>query len=591
MDLLKGVLVVDVLSVKTLPKNALQIFLPDTADILCTHPMFGPESGKFSWRGLPCVYEKVRINSSLLAEADLRCERFLDIFRLAGCRMVEMSCETHDQAAAGSQFVTHFTGRLLSQLNLRPTPISTKGFETLLTLVDNTCKDSFDLFQALYQCNPNSSSQLQALQQAMVSITSQLQARSQDKAEEGIHFSDFVGRIQPSKTAETHARALELKRQGKDIVTTLTVGEPDFAPPEPIMRSLATAPTGYTPVGGVFELKQAIADDYARRKGVQYDAAKDILITHGGKQAIFLAVLALCQFGDEVVIPAPYWVSYPDIVRLSGADPVIVNCDPRKGYVMSPEQLTAALTPKTRMIIMCNPSNPTGGAYTTEELEQIAQVLRRPEYAHVLVLSDEIYERLTYDNFEHTSFAALPGMKERTLLVHGFAKAYAMTGFRLGYLASPQQPIIAAALKLQSQVNSCASSVSQHAGIAALREVPEEMLAPLYKGLKDKRNAIVSALREIPHVVCPIPKGAFYVFPDVSHFLGKNAKSAKSGRVVNTSTDLCNYLIEEHGLALPPGDAFGGPTGVRFSYATSMEDIQRAVERFRAGLEDLEIDE
>ncbi len=582
LDKLRGVLVVDVLSVKLLPKNVMQVLLPPEADILCTHPMFGPESGKFSWRGLPCVYEKVRVGKN-----DRRCEMFLDIFRKAGCRMVDMSCEIHDETAAGSQFVTHFTGRMLKELKLSSTPINTKGFETLLSVVDNTCKDSFDLFSALYKCNPKASAQLDAMKQAMSTITDQLQVA--DSGATGvIRLGDFVGRIQPSKTSETHARALELKRQGRDIVTSLTVGEPDFAPPKPILDALAECATvagrtNYTSVNGMFELREAIAKDCFARKGVKYDPKSEILITHGGKQAIFCAVLGLCNPSDEVVIPAPYWVSYPEIVRLSGAKPVFINRDPRADYILSPEELEAALTPRTRMIILCNPCNPTGCAYSRDQLEALAAVLRKPQHANVMVLCDEIYERLVYDGLEHVSFAALDGMAQRTILVNGFAKGYAMTGFRLGYLACPVKEITAAALKLQSQLNSCPCSISQYAGIAALEKVPDEMLAPLYKGLNEKRDIIVAALREIPHVVCPVPQGAFYVFPDISYYLKLKATS-KGGITVVTTTDFCNYLIEEHGLALPPGDAFGAPYGVRFSYAAAMEDIQKAVQRFSAAL-------
>mmetsp|Transcript_22480 Transcript_22480/g.35858 ORF Transcript_22480/g.35858 Transcript_22480/m.35858 type:complete len:1045 (+) Transcript_22480:109-3243(+) len=602
-NLLQDVLVVDVLSVKVLPKTVLQVVLPTAADVLCTHPMFGPESGKFSWRSLPLVYEKVRIGATQSGEgfvrADLRCERFLDIFRQAGCRMVDMSCEMHDEAAAGSQFVTHFTGRMLAELKLESTPINTKGFETLLALVDNTCKDSFDLFGALYKCNPNATKQLASLQEAMESLTAQLQGMSSagqvqvDDSQVDTRVSAFVKRISPSKTAETHAKALELKRQGKDILATLTVGEPDFPPPRPILdavtEGLENGATRYTPVGGTFELRQAVADYYKRRKSVRFDPNSEVLITHGGKQAIFCAILALCDKGDEVIIPAPYWVSYPDIVRLSNASPVIVDRSPANEYVLLPEELDAAITPQTRMLILCNPCNPTGCAYSPDQLEALAVVLRKPKNAHVFVLCDEIYERLVYDGLEHVSFASLPGMLDRTLIVNGFAKGYAMTGFRLGYLACTNKTIIKAATKLQSQINSCPCSISQYAGVAALERVTDDMVQPLYDELEKKRDTLVADIRHIPHVVCPIPRGAFYVFPDVSFYLGKGAKSRETGKVVNTSTDLCNYLIEEHGLALPPGDAFGGAFGVRLSYAASHEDLKSAVTRLKNGLLGLDV--
>lgn len=248
------------------------------------------------------------------------------------------------------------------------------------------------------------------------------------------------------------------------------------------------------------------------------------------------------------------------------------------------DELTCFLILETRMIIMCNPSNPTGALLEKEHLEALATVLRRPEYSHIYILADEIYERLTYDGKSHVSFAALEGMAHRTLTVNGFSKAYAMTGFRLGYVVGPSG-IIDACKKLQSQLNSSPCSISQRAGVVALT-VPDDVLQPLYDGLDKKRQYVLKRLNAIPKVVCPSVSGAFYAFPDVSAYFGSNVKTKAGVPILNT-TDLCKYLLEEHLLALPPGDAFGGPYGIRLSYATSMEELEKALNRLEQGLESL----
>mmetsp|Transcript_28167 Transcript_28167/g.34294 ORF Transcript_28167/g.34294 Transcript_28167/m.34294 type:complete len:408 (+) Transcript_28167:127-1350(+) len=404
-------------------------------------------------------------------------------------------------------------------------------------------------------------------------------------------LSSFVNRIGASKTAETFELATRLKQEGKDIVMTLCVGEPDFPPPKPILEAatdaLISGKTRYTPVQGVLELRQAIAKDLAKRKNVNIDPS-NILVTAGGKQAIFCVLLALCDEGDQVIVPAPYWVSYPEIVRLSGAEPVILKRNPKTNYILSPIELSAVLTARTRVIILCNPCNPTGTLYSRSELEALATLLSRPEYSHIYVLADEIYERLTYDGAEHVSFASIPGMEKRTLIVNGFAKAYAMTGFRLGYLAAPSK-ILKAALKLQSQLNSCACSISQYAGIRAL-ELEPSVLDPLYKELEEKRDLTIDRLNKIPKVTCSAAKGAFYAFPDVSAYIGPQIRNPVDGSAMSSTTALCQYLINNHGVALVAGDAFGAPNGIRLSFATSKEDINTAIDRLEKGLKELNVE-
>ena len=355
MGLLDGVLVVDVLSVKVFPKLKLLEKLPTGAGILCTHPMFGPESGKYSWKGLPMVHDKVRVEGDAMEEVSVR---FLKIFVAEGCFMVDMDCETHDRQAADSQFITHFIGRMIAKLNLSPTGIATKGFEALLALRDNTMKDSFALFSALYMYNLNASASLANIKDAVEDLAAQLRdgehadvsnLAPNESDRKDLRLSAFINSAKPSKTGEVFGRASEMRRNNIDVAMSLAVGEPDFSPPQIVLDAATQAVNGgetrYTPVPGTFELREAISKDLEKRKNMKVDPATEVLVTPGGKQAIFAAILSLCDEGDEVVVPAPYWVSYPEIVRLSRAEPVILQTEPKNAYVVTPIQLSAVLSP------------------------------------------------------------------------------------------------------------------------------------------------------------------------------------------------------------------------------------------------------
>jgi len=573
--LLGSALVVDVLSVKVHARKVLLDAWGALAnvDIVCTHPMFGPESGRYSWRGLPFVYERTRVNDHA------RCDEFLQVFKRAGCRMIEMSCEEHDAKAANSQFVTHFTGRSLAELALKPTGIDTKGFASLLDLVENTIKDSDDLFLALYRHNPMAAGTLDQLRGSVEGVSARLKHAA---AEPDIYrIADALGRVQPSKTVKTHAAAMELQRKGADVITTLTVGEPHFGAPEPALLAAeaclrSKTGTKYTAVGGTPELRRAICADYAKRKAVTFDPDTEVLVSGGGKQSIFQAVHATCGPGDQVVIPAPYWVSYPDIAALAGAKPVIVQRQATHGYILQPSELRAALCARTRVFILNNPCNPTGCLYTRAQLEALAAVLREPQFAHVLVLSDEIYERVVFDGLEHVSFAALDGMRARTLVVNGVAKGFAMTGMRIGWLCGPTK-IVKACEKLQGQISSCACSVSQAAAAAALPLDP--VVAGPGKanldGLLANRELAFGLLGDIKGLVTVKGGGAFYAFcsvrkPDGSAF-------GLSGE------ELCERLIRRaKGVAFVPGEAFGATAescSFRMSYAAEPEHVREGVAR------------
>lgn len=387
--------------------------------------------------------------------------------------------------------------------------------------------------------------------------------------------------MQPSATLAMSARARELKREGRPVIS-LSAGEPDFPTPAPIaeagQRAIAEGFTRYTDNAGMPELRQAVAAKLERDNKLAYPIDQ-ILCSNGAKQSIALAVSVLCRPGDDVLIPAPYWVSYPEMVRFAGAEPVAIPTSSEHDYRLRPEQLENAITDRTRLLILCSPSNPTGSMYPREELEALAEVLRRHE--HVFVLSDEIYEYVTF-GVQHVSMASIEGMRERTITINGFSKAYAMTGWRLGYLAA-EKPIVRAASKLQGQFTSAPSSITQKAGIAAL-EMSMDPVRDMVASFRRRRDLVLDALGSIDGVRCPVPDGAFYVFPQFDAYFGR---STSSGRTIDSAEDLCFYFLEEHHVALVPGEGFGDPSGARISYAVSDEDLQEGLRRIRSGLEEL----
>ncbi len=393
-----------------------------------------------------------------------------------------------------------------------------------------------------------------------------------------IIFNPLVESVQPSATLAMTGRAKELMRQGLPIIG-LSAGEPDFDTPEPIaeagIQAIRDGYTHYTENMGMPELREAISRKLELENGLSY-AADQILCSNGAKQSVALALLALCRPGDQVLIPAPYWVSYPEMVRLAGGEPIGMPTTAEQEYRVSATALAEAITEKTRLLILCSPSNPTGSVYPREELEMLADVLR--SHDQIFVISDEIYEKVIYDA-DHVSIASLPGMQERTITVNGFSKAYAMTGWRLGYLAA-ETPIAKAASKIQSQFTSAPSTITQMAGIAALH-LNGSYVTEMVRAFRERRDFMLDRLHAIPGVRCPRPEGAFYLFPDVSHYLGTESPE---GEAIRTSEDLCFYLLEEHYVALVHGEAFGAPSGLRISYAAAMKDLAEAMDRFENGL-------
>ncbi len=387
--------------------------------------------------------------------------------------------------------------------------------------------------------------------------------------------------MKPSATLAMTSRAKALKAEGRPIIE-LSAGEPDFDTPAVVAEAAITAIregfTHYTDNAGMPALRRAICEKFERENGLKY-APEDIVVSNGAKQSVAMAISVLCRPGDEVLIPAPYWVSYPEMARFADAVPVVVPTSVESGYLLTARQLEDAITPKTRVLILCSPSNPTGGVYPPEQIRALADVLRR--HPHVYVVSDEIYEHIRFD-IDHLSMASLDGMKDRTVTVNGFSKAYAMTGWRLGYLAA-DRAIVKAVATLQSQFTSAPSSISQRAGIAAL-EMGLGPIDEMVVSFRQRRDFVLSALKALPGIDCPTPDGAFYVFPSVAGLFGK---VSSSGRKIESSDDFCFYLLEEYDLALVQGSAFGDPYGIRISYASSMDDLAEGMRRFVAAVNDL----
>ena len=392
-----------------------------------------------------------------------------------------------------------------------------------------------------------------------------------------------LDRIKPSPTIAVTQKARELKAAGRDVIG-LGAGEPDFDTPDNIksaaMAAIRRGETKYTDVDGTPALKQAICAKFKRENGLDYKP-EQISVGTGGKQVLYNAIVSTVNPGEEVIIPAPYWVSYPDIVLLAEGTPVIVPCSQNAHFKLLPESLEAAITPKTKWLILNSPSNPTGAAYSRAELQALADVLLK--HPHVWVLTDDMYEHLIYDGFEFSTIAQVePKLYERTLTMNGVSKTYCMTGWRIGYGAGPE-PLIAAMGTLQSQSTTNPSSISQWAALAGL-DGPQDFIARNNKVFKERRDLVVSMLNQANGLSCPKPEGAFYVFPFCAGAIGK---TAPSGKKIMTDEDFAKELLSAEGVAVVHGSAFGLGPAIRISYATKTKDLEEAcrrIQRFCGGL-------
>ena len=396
-------------------------------------------------------------------------------------------------------------------------------------------------------------------------------------------LSNRLKNLQPSATLAMSQKSQELQAQGVDVIN-MSVGEPDFNTPDHIKAAAKKAIdenwSRYSPVPGYPALKKAIAAKLKKENGLDYDASQ-ILVSNGAKQSVCNTVMALVGQGDEVIIPAPYWVSYPQMVLLAEAKPVFVEAGIEQDFKISAAQLEAAITPRTRALILCSPSNPTGSVYSKEELEALKNVLVKHE--NVIVIADEIYEHINYVG-HHESIAQFEEIRDRVVIINGVSKAYAMTGWRIGFIAAPEW-VVKACNKLQGQYTSGPCSVSQMAALAAY-EGSQDCVEKMRQAFERRKNLIVGLLREIPGLEVNDPEGAFYVFPKCSSYFGSKVKGQES-KVINTSTDLAMYLLEVGHVASVGGDAFGSPECFRLSYATSDENIVEACKRIKECLNTL----
>ncbi len=396
-----------------------------------------------------------------------------------------------------------------------------------------------------------------------------------------MRISDRVSSLHESMTLALTAQAMIMQRRGIDIVS-LTAGEPDFPTPDHVKRAAIAAIeenfTHYTANIGTPELREAAALKFQDDNNLRF-TPDQIVVSSGAKACIFMALQALCDPDDEVLFQSPYYVSYPDMARLIGAKPVSITTTFESGYKLTPDQLRTAITPKTKVFIFNSPSNPTGMTYTREEIEAFGEVIQQKG---IYAISDEIYEKILYDGADYFSLGAVDAIRDSVVTVNGASKAYAMTGWRIGYMGG-NPAIMKAAAKVQGQITNNANSIAQKATVAALRG-PQEIVGTMVQEFQRRRDFLVAELSAIPGLKILKPAGAFYLFPDVSAYYGRRLK----GMTIRNSTDMCHYLLEHEKIALVPGVAFGNDKCVRLSYAVSMENLQKAVSRLRTGLAELE---
>lgn len=404
--------------------------------------------------------------------------------------------------------------------------------------------------------------------------------RQHTEGVDGMHISKRAGAVSASITLAISAKANEMKAAGKDVVS-FGAGEPDFPTPQWIIDAAKAAmdrgETRYTPASGTLVLKKAICNKLKRDNGLTY-STDQIVVSNGAKHSLFNACMAVLDEGDEVIIPAPYWVTYPELVRMAGGVPVFVETKKENGFVLTASDLEAAVTDRTRALILNSPSNPCGAKYGKEILEEIAQIAVRHD---LIVISDEIYEVLSYDDEPQISIATLDGMYERTIVVNGLSKAYAMTGWRIGYTAAPKD-VTKVMASYQSHATSNPNSIAQAAAVAALNG-PTDDMKRMVEEFGKRRDLMISMIRAIPYLDCTEPKGAFYIMMDISGIFGKKI----NGQVITSPLLFCNALLDEELVAVVPGEAFGAPDCVRLSYAISQENIKKGLSRIESFVQKL----
>ncbi len=397
-----------------------------------------------------------------------------------------------------------------------------------------------------------------------------------------LKLSKKVAALEASQTLVLFARAKKMKAEGHDVIS-LTAGEPDFPTPQAVkdagIKAINENFTKYTANAGIPELQKAIVDKFKRENNLLFEPSQ-ILVSNGAKHSVYNALQAICNRGDEVIIPAPYWVSYPEMVKLVDAKPIIVNASTKNDFKITAAQLKRAISKKTKALILNSPCNPTGSVYSREGLESLGEVVRR---SGIYVIADEIYEKVIFDGLEHFSIGSIEAVRDQVITVNGVSKAYSMTGWRIGYMGANKE-IVAAAEKIQSQVTSNASSISQRAAHAALTSSLNAEIARMVNEFDRRRQFLVNAFGSLKAVEFNYPHGAFYLFFNIEPYLHRTA----GGKKITTSDDLCDYFLMKHHLAMVPGSGFGAKDWVRISYACSMSELEKAVERLQRGFEKLQ---
>ena len=396
-----------------------------------------------------------------------------------------------------------------------------------------------------------------------------------------MHASKRLSYIGVSPTMKVSAKAKQMKSEGFEVID-LSVGEPDFPTPDNIKeaakRAIDNNKTKYTVNVGLPELREAVVNKLKRDNGLDYSIS-EIVVSSGAKQSLFNTILSMIYVGDELIIPAPYWVSYPHMVSIAQGETVTISTEEKNGFKVTPEQLENSISPFTKGILICNPSNPTGSAYSKKELEELVEVLDDKE---IYIIADEIYEKLVYDDYKFVSVASFSEkIKQKTIIINGVSKAYSMTGWRIGFTAGPEE-IISGINKIQSHSTSNASSISQYAAIEAFNG-PQDAVEKMRIEFQERRNYIHNAITSIPNISCYKPNGAFYLFPNISNYFGKTYGKYK----INNSVDLAMYLLENAEVAVVPGSAFGSEGFIRISFATSIQNLEKAFERIKKALEQL----
>ena len=549
-DLLEGKLLVDVLSVKD---HAKSIFLKLNleTDILCTHPMFGPDSAKLSWNNLPFIYEKVRIN-----DID-RCELFLNFFKNMGCKCIEMNCSEHDNYSANSQFITHFIGRILKKMNVKSTPINTKGYENLLDVMNNTCNDSNELFEGLYNNNNKSLAIVNSMKDAINNIINDINKNNKNN-----NFDTGF-----SNLCQKYCSLQE----NSDSFLNHSIGIPDFDINYQVKKeginTLSTIKLKYTNVLGLEKLRESISKYLKKEKNLDY-SSNEILCTSGGKFGIYQTLLYLCNNNDEIIIPNPSWPVYNNIINLIGAKAVFLDTKIDDNFQINKNKLESLINKKTKAIILNNPNNPTGTIYDENTLKMISEVAIKN---NLYVISDEVYELMDfYDT--HRSIASFENMKERTFTINSFSKGFSMSGLRLGYIAAPESDITLMK-KIQANTVTCPNIIAQRCAIEALENL--DYFKDIIKKMAENASYMHNQLNLLPNIKCNYPLGSMYLFPDVSYYYNKEL----DGKLINNSFDFCELLMDKYKIGLIPGDYFNAPKNIRISFGSDNKPLKEIIVR------------